>query len=104
LKEGGRGALTGRRSARILGTLVAGEIALAVALLAGAGLLVNSFIRVQRVDPGFHTTEALTFGLSLPDAAYQTQQNRIQFFDRLLAEIGRLPGVRSTGAVVGLPL
>ncbi len=104
LKEGGRGALTGRRSARILGTLVAGEIALAVALLAGAGLLVNSFIRVQQVDPGFHTTDALTFGLSLPEATYKTQQSRIQFFDRLLDELGRMPGVRSAGSVVGLPL
>jgi putative ABC transport system permease protein len=104
LKEGGRGALTGRRSARILGTLVAGEIALSVALLAGAGLLVNSFIRVQQVDPGFRTTNALTFGVSLPDATYKTQQSRIQFFDRLLDELGQLPGVRSAGAVVGLPL
>jgi putative ABC transport system permease protein len=104
LKEGGRGALTGRRNTRILGTLVAGEIALAVALLAGAGLLVNSFIRVQQVDPGFRTTDALTFGLSLPEATYKTQQSRIQFFDRLLDEIGALPGVRSTGSVVGLPL
>jgi putative ABC transport system permease protein len=104
LKDGGRGALTGRRSARILGTLVAGEIALAVALLAGAGLLVNSFYRVQQVDPGFRTTDALTFGLSLPDATYKTQQDRIQFFDRVLDELGRMPGVRSAGAVVGLPL
>jgi putative ABC transport system permease protein len=104
LKEGGRGALTGRRSTRILGALVAGEIALAVALLAGAGLLINSFIRLQRVDPGFHTTDALTFGVSLPEAIYKTQQSRIQFFDRLLDDLGRLPGVRSAGGVVGLPL
>ena len=104
LKEGGRGAMTGRRSLRVRSGLVVAELALAVALLAGAGLLINSFMRVQRVHPGFETDQALTFRVSLPDVTYAERARRIAFFDRLLTRLAALPGVRSAGAVVGLPL
>jgi putative ABC transport system permease protein len=104
LKEGGRGAMTGRRSLRVRGGLVIAELALAVALLAGAGLLINSFVRVQRVHPGFATDQALTFRVSLPDTTYPDYSRRIVFFDRLLTRLTALPGVRSAGAIIGLPL
>ena len=67
--------------------LVVAEMALAVVLLAGAGLLVNSFIRLQHVNPGFQVGDALTFRLALPEAAYDTQARRIEFYDRALAAI-----------------
>ena len=103
LKDGGR-TVAGRRSLRMRSGLVVTELALAVALLAGAGLLINSFLRVQRVDPGFQTEQALTFRVALPDATYQERTRRIAFFDRLVARLGALPGVHSAGAVMGLPL
>jgi putative ABC transport system permease protein len=104
LKEGGRGALTGRRSVRVRSALVVGELALAVALLAGAGLLINSFVRVQQVHPGFTADQALSFRVSLPEATYAERPQRITFYDRLLTRLGALPGVRAAGAVLGLPL
>ncbi len=104
LKESGRSALAGRRSHRVRSTLVVAELALAVALLAGAGLLINSFVRIQRVDPGFQTGEALTFRVGLPESAYPERPQRIAFYDRLLERLQTLPGVKSTGAVMGVPL
>ena len=104
LREGGRGALTGRRGIRVRHSLVVAEMALAVVLLAGAGLLVNSFIRLQHVNPGFQVGDALTFRLALPEAAYDTQARRIEFYDRALAQLRALPGVRTVGGVMGLPL
>jgi putative ABC transport system permease protein len=83
---------------------VVAEMALAVVLLAGAGLLVNSFIRLQHVNPGFQVGDALTFRLALPEARYDTQARRIEFYDRALAELRALPGVRTVGGVMGLPL
>ena len=85
-------------------SLVVAEMALAVVLLAGAGLLVNSFIRLQRVNPGFHVGDALTFRLALPEASYDTRARRIEFYDRALAQLRALPGVRTVGGVMGLPL
>jgi putative ABC transport system permease protein len=104
LKEGGRGGAAGRGSARARGALVVAEMALAVTLLAGAGLLLRSFVKLQAVDPGFHTQQALTFELSLPDVRYRADDARIAFFDELLPRLRALPGVRAAGAVMGLPL
>ena len=59
LKEGGRGAVTSRGGARVRGALVVAEMALAVMLLAGAGLLMRSFVELQSVDPGFRPAQAL---------------------------------------------
>ena len=71
LKEGGRGAVTSRGGARMRGALVVVEMALAVMLLAGAGLLMRSFMRLQAVDPGFKPAQTLSFELSLPDVRYE---------------------------------
>jgi putative ABC transport system permease protein len=104
LKEGGRGAVTSRAGSRLRAALVVAELALAVMLLAGAGLLMRSFVKLQAVDPGFRPEQALTFELSLPDARYAEDPARIAFFDQLLPRLRALPGVRSAAAVMGLPL
>jgi putative ABC transport system permease protein len=104
LKESGRGAVTTRGSARVRGALVVVELALAVMLLAGAGLLMRSFMKLEAVDPGFRPEQSLTFELSLPDAKYAKDPERIAFFDQLLPRLRALPGVRSVAAVMGLPL
>jgi putative ABC transport system permease protein len=104
LKEGGRGAVSSRGGSRMRGTLVIAEMALAVMLLAGAGLLIRSFVRLQAVDPGFAPEQTLSFELILPDTRYKEDAPRVAFFDRLLPELRGLPGVRSAGAVMGLPL
>jgi putative ABC transport system permease protein len=104
LKEGGRGAVTSRGGARVRGALVVAELALAVMLLAGAGLLMRSFLKLQSVDPGFKPEQALTFELTLPDARYAEDPQRLAFFDQLLPKLRGLPGVKSASAILGLPL
>jgi putative ABC transport system permease protein len=104
LKEGGRGALTSRGGARVRTTLVVVEVALAVTLLAGAGLLIRSFSRLASVDPGFKVQQALTFDLSLPDARYEKEEAQIAFFDELIPRLQAVPGVEAAAGVVSLPL
>ena len=104
LKEGARRTLTSRSASRLRGGLVIAEVALAVVLLAGAGLLVRSFARLAAVDPGFPQDRALTFELSLPDARYEGSAQQVAFFDQLLPRLAAIPGVRAAGAVLGLPL
>jgi putative ABC transport system permease protein len=104
LKEGGRGAIGARGSRRMRGVLVVTELALAVTLLAGAGLLLRSFMKLQAVDPGFKIGKALTFDLSLPDVRYKEDERRIAFFDQLLPRLRALPGARTASAVMALPL
>jgi putative ABC transport system permease protein len=103
LREGGRGVLGGRGH-RLRGSLVIGQMALAMVLLAGAGLLLRSFIRLRDVPPGFRTDNALTFRISLPESAYKENPPRVAFYRDMLAQLSALPGVRSVGAVMGLPL
>jgi len=104
LKEGGRGTVTTRRGSRVRGALVIAELALAVMLLVGAGLLMRSFARLHSVDPGFRPGSALTFNLTLPDARYAEDAPRVVFFDQLLPKLRALPGVRGVAAVMGVPL
>jgi putative ABC transport system permease protein len=104
LKEAGRGSVTTRGGSRVRGALVISELALAVMLLAGAGLLMRSFVRLQAVDPGFQPHQALSFELTLPDSRYKEDPTRVAFFDQLLPKLRALPGVTSAGAVMGLPL
>ena len=101
LKEGG-GKSPGRRGARRL--LVVAEMALALLLLTGAGLLVNSFVRLLRVDPGFDPENVLTFTLSLPKAKYPENRQVTDFYARVLERAATLPGVTAVGAVEFLPL
>ncbi len=103
LREGGRG-LSGGRSARVRNSLVVGQMALAMMLLAGAGLLIRSFAQLQNVKPGFDTGNALTFSVSLPDVAYATVERQAAFFDELIPKLEALPGAGSAAATLGLPL
>jgi putative ABC transport system permease protein len=104
LKESGRGALTARSGRRMRNALVIAEMALAVMLLAGAGLLIRSFTRLSAVDPGFKVESALAFDLSLPDLRYSKEEAQIGFFDQLTPRLRSIPGVQAVGAVQALPL
>lgn len=99
LREGERGS-TG--SAWIRGGLVVAEVALAVVLLVGAGLLIRSFLLLQRVDPGFDPERVLTFRVQVPDR-YRPAE-RVAFFEQGAAELGAIPGVRSAAAINMLPV
>jgi predicted permease len=102
LNEGGRSGTESRGHARLRDTFVVIETALAVVLLAGSGLMLRSLLGLGRVDPGFAKDHVITFGLDLP-GRYKHQQ-RVQFYQRLLAQVRRLPGVRSASAAFPLPL
>jgi putative ABC transport system permease protein len=104
IKESGRGALTSRSGSRVRSALVIAEMALAVMLLAGAGLLIRSFTKLASVDPGFRVEQALTFEVSLPDLRYEKEPQQVMFFDQLLPRLSSIPGVRSAGGVLSLPL
>jgi predicted permease len=102
LKEGGRSSAPGRLSTRSL--LLISEVALALVLLIGAGLLVNSFLRLLRVDPGFDHHNVLTLQIALPPARYAESQQRAAFFEQVLQRVEQLPGVESAGLTNVLPL
>ncbi len=104
LRESGRGTTTGRRRQRLRSGLVTAEVAIAVVLLVGAGLLLRSFAALIDVDPGYDTRNVLTTRISLPSAAYGSDQLRRDFFAELISRMGTMPGVQSAGAVTNLPL
>jgi putative ABC transport system permease protein len=95
LQEGGRGSSLNRRSRLIHNGLVVTEIALALVLLAGAGLLIESFARLTHVNPGFNANNLLTFKLHLPNDKYKSDASDIGFFRELDEKLSHLPGVRS---------
>jgi putative ABC transport system permease protein len=103
LKEGGQRAGGGARDRRFRHALVVGEVALALVLLTGAGLMIQSFMRLRRVDPGFRPENVLAVDLSLPSSRYQNGRQVLQFQNQLLERAAALPGVRSVGAAAYLP-
>jgi putative ABC transport system permease protein len=103
LKEGGKGASGGVQSHRTLNLLVIGEVSLAVVLLTGAGLLVNSFVRLQQVSLGFDEKNLLTARIDLPNP-YAQPEKKTQFFDQLQQGLAALPGVEAVGLITELPL
>jgi putative ABC transport system permease protein len=104
LREGGRGNSMGFRRNATRSTLVMGEVALALVLLSGAGLLMRSFYRLQSVDTGFDPHGVLTFRVNLPPAKYSKDEQQLALFDRALDNLRALPGVTSTGAASLFPL
>src|SRR5262245_7830737 len=104
LKEGGRTSSPGRRQRRMFGALVALQVAVAVVLLVGGGLLFRSFSRLMAVDPGFHGDRTLTLSTSLPVAAYPTGADVRAFYTRLMERLAGIPGVAAAGASTDLPL
>jgi putative ABC transport system permease protein len=89
---------------RIRRFLVISEVALALMLLVGAGLLMRSLNSLRTVDPGFDARNLLTATISIPEAKYSTEEMRNQFFDRALESVRHLPGVESAAWVDDLPL
>ena len=102
LGEGGReGASAGKKQRNML---VAGEVALTLMLLIGAGLVLRSFARLLDVPKGFAPDHVLTFAVSLSPTRYKTPEQQVQFFDQFRARLAALPGVDAAGFVNQLPL
>jgi putative ABC transport system permease protein len=104
LKEGGRGNSNGGRRSLGRRALVISEVALALMLLIGSGLLVRSFLRLITVDPGFNPHNVLTMTISLAGSEHKTGAQRAAFFNELTDRVGSLPGVESASAINHLPL
>jgi putative ABC transport system permease protein len=102
VRAGGRSG-GGPRSRRVLGTLVAAEVALSLVLLTGAALLVQSFVRLSHISPGFRAEGLLTARVQLPPR-YDTPERRSGFYIDVVSRIAALPGVQSAAAISFLPL
>ena len=103
LKEGSRGAAAFRRS-RIRSVLVVAEVALSLVLLAGAGLLLRSFMKLRAAPLGFEPDHVLTLSIALPETKYQSKVQVQSFYRDLLERAQSLAGVKSAAAATGLPL
>jgi putative ABC transport system permease protein len=103
LKEGGRTSGVGFRG-RFRHLLVISEVAIALVLLIGAGLMIKSFLRLQNVDPGFRPQKILTMDITLPASKYNDKAKRIGFYQQVLQRLEILNGLESVGAVTALPL
>jgi putative ABC transport system permease protein len=112
LKEGGRSSTEGRRRNRVRNALVVTEVALALVLLVGAGLLIKSFAKLQAVSPGFNSRNVLTMEITLPEAKYPSApkasylgtETTAVFFSEATRRIANLPGVEAAGCTTILPL
>jgi putative ABC transport system permease protein len=103
LKEGGRGGI-GRRHNLVRGSLVVAQMGLALVLIAGAGLLIRSFVRLLDTDPGFRAQNVLTAATPLPRADYPRQDQVLSFYRALSQKLSGLPGVQAVGFSTDLPL
>jgi predicted permease len=104
LKEGGRDAATGGSGKRLRSLLVMAEVAISLVLLIGAGLLINSFLRLRNIDPGFRANNLLTMKIVLPEPKYEEPERRSTFYTDLIQRVQSLPGVRSAAVTTNLPL
>src|SRR4051812_28450155 len=103
LKEGGRDAGAGVRGKRLRSTLVIAEVAVSFILLIGAGLLINSFMHLRSLDPGFRADHLLALNIDLSEVKYPDNARRTAFFDEVLRRVQALPGVRSVAVAGNLP-
>ncbi|HEX7122555.1 MAG TPA: ABC transporter permease [Gemmatimonadaceae bacterium] len=104
LREGGRGGTAGRAQHRLRGAMVALQMALALVVLAGSGLLIRTFQQLSSVRPGFDPENVATFWLSLPRARYPDAASYTRFYAQLTERVAALPGVQSVGLTSRLPL
>jgi putative ABC transport system permease protein len=104
LKEGGRSVTGAGGGNRTRSALVIAEVALSLILLAGAGLLSATLMRLQKVDPGFDSSNVLTAETSLPESKYKTDAQQTAFYDLMLDKVRAIPGVIDAAAVSILPL
>jgi putative ABC transport system permease protein len=104
LKEGSRGGVPIKGWRGLRGALVVSEVALAVVLLAGAGLTMRSFLKLQSVDPGFRPERILTMEIILPRSKYPKAESRAAFFKEVIERVNQVEGVESASATSNLPL
>jgi putative ABC transport system permease protein len=104
LKEGGRTGTSGKSASRMWRLLVIGQMASALVLLTGAGLMINAFLEEVNVDPGFNRHQLVTANLSLPSSRYPSSSKRAAFFQQVLGQVQNLPAVRSVALTGSLPL
>jgi len=104
LKEGDRSSGVGRSRSRLQDSIVLAEVAVALILLVGAGLLIRSFLHLMNVDPGFSPNNVLVMQISLPESRYADRASMIAFEQQEVSRLSALPGVKSAGGVFGLPL
>jgi putative ABC transport system permease protein len=103
LKEGGRTGSADFSGRTVRRVLVVGEVALALTLLVGAGLLIKSVARLQSVNPGFDPDRLVTFNVALPQLRYANDTVRAQFYDAMSARLADVPGVKAVGVTSTLP-
>jgi predicted permease len=104
MREDGGNTTGDRKRQRVRGLLIVAEMALAVVLLIGAGLLMRSFVRLTSVELGFDPRGVQTFNISLPDMKYSQPQQRAAFVQALTDSIAGEPGVQAVGGIFGMPL
>jgi predicted permease len=104
LKEGGRASSESKNASRARNMLVVAQVSLAVILLVGASLLIESMIHLTRQSPGFDPNNVLAFNLDLPDARYGKPEQSAAFFRDLLTRVRAVPGVQSASGVLPLPM
>ena len=104
LMQGGRGATAGRSRQRTRRAFVVAQMALALVMVTGAGLMARSFRALRSVPPGFTAPQAYAFRVALPEADYPAASNTVGLVNRALAELAALPGVASVGVTSKLPL
>jgi len=104
LKEGGHHGMAGRGRSRLRGALVVAEISLALVLLAGAGLMIRSFVRLAEQRTAVRAEGVLTAAFTMPVAVYPDNAAKLAFMDRVMPALAALPGVRSLSTVQVLPL
>jgi putative ABC transport system permease protein len=103
LKESARAVIGGTRAQRVRSLFVIAQVALALVLLIGAGLLMKSLSRLQSVDPGFEADHLLTMRVNLPGRKYDSDPKILNFFKQAVDQIRALPGVESVGAINTIP-
>ena len=103
LKEGGRGSVGNRRVRWFSGSIVVAELALSLVLLAGAGLMVRSFMKLYTLDVGFPIDHLMTMRMRLPESRYADPEARRGFFERLEPRLAAIPGVEAVAMTTGVP-
>jgi len=103
LKESGRGNAGGRRARWLASSMVIAELALTIVLLAGAGLMIRSFMKLYSMDIGVDTSHMLTMRLSLPEKKYPTPEQRRLFYDALLPRLSAVPGIAAASITSAPP-
>src|SRR5262249_12675179 len=104
LKEGGRSGTVGVRARRWTAALIVGELALTLALLAGAGFMMRSFLAMYRLDIGVDTSHLVMMGVTLPDRKYHSSDERNMFLERVNERLGGMAGIESATTTSNVPL